>query len=76
MGVANAVHHMALKPEHSISLYPGTGTVDGVLGDHVLLAPAYKMTREDMKTIAELTKAVVEEAFKEVCARCSEGTCR
>lgn len=76
MGVANAVHFTALTPEFSISLYPGIGTVDGVLGDHVLLAPAYTMKKEDMKNIAELTRGSIVRSFEKLCKGCSDGTCR
>jgi hypothetical protein len=75
MGVATAVHYTALSPEFGISLYPGMGTVDGVLGDHVLLAPAYNLTKEDMRTIAELTRGSIVQSFKELCKGCRAGTC-
>jgi adenosylmethionine-8-amino-7-oxononanoate aminotransferase len=32
-------------------VYPGNGTVDGVVGDHVLLAPPYIATAEDISEI-------------------------
>lgn len=76
MGVANAVHYTALTSEFSISLYPGMGTVDGVIGDHVLLAPAYTMTKKDMETIVELTKGSIVKTFEGLCKGCSDGTCQ
>ncbi|MFV0476002.1 MAG: aspartate aminotransferase family protein [Pikeienuella sp.] len=33
--------------------YPGAGTVDGVSGDHVLLAPAYNVTDAELTAIAD-----------------------
>jgi adenosylmethionine-8-amino-7-oxononanoate aminotransferase len=68
LNVANAVHNMGLNPKFGISLYPGTGSMDGVLGDHVLIAPAYGITREEIEGIVELVKGVVEEALREVNA--------
>ncbi len=35
--------HLGMKDPHNISLYPGTGAVDGTLGDHILIAPAYNV---------------------------------
>lgn len=40
--------------------YPFGGTVDGVNGDHVLLAPPYIASRDDLQTIAKLLKASVD----------------
>jgi adenosylmethionine-8-amino-7-oxononanoate aminotransferase len=52
-----------------ISLYPGTGTVDGTLGDHVLIAPAYTSTKEEIKYIALKTREAVDQAFKELSSQ-------
>ncbi|CAK7231308.1 mitochondrial inner membrane protein required for protein import [Sporothrix bragantina] len=35
--------------EKGIAVYPGVGTVDGVVGDHVTLAPAYNATVKEMQ---------------------------
>ena len=44
-------------------MYPGTGTKDGVVGDHVFIAPAYTSTKEEIEEIAVKTKQAVEQAF-------------
>ena len=54
----------ALQPPFSISLYPGTGTADGRRGDHVLLAPAYNVTEEDIRYIVDTTAAAITKFFK------------
>ena len=59
MGVAMGLHQRALQPPYSMSLYPGTGTKDGRSGDHILLAPAYNVTQDDITLIAERTVAVL-----------------
>jgi len=56
---------LGLQPEYSVSIYPGTGTVDGRTGDHVLLAPAYNTTESDIKLIADTTVKVIEDFFAE-----------
>jgi hypothetical protein len=66
---------VGVSPEFGISLYPGTGTVDGIIGDHVLIAPAYGMTKEEIKMVAELTRDVVFAALKGLCAGCSDDSC-
>jgi hypothetical protein len=75
LGVANTVYTVGLSPAHGISLYPGTGTVDGVIGDHAIIAPAYTTTVEEARIIAGLTRNVVFQSMKEVCKGCRDGTC-
>ncbi|KAH6712638.1 aminotransferase class-III [Leptodontidium sp. MPI-SDFR-AT-0119] len=65
LAVANTIFNVGMSSEHGISLYPGQGTVDGVIGDHVLIAPAYGSTREEIKVIAELTRDVVFKALSQ-----------
>ncbi|KIV95196.1 hypothetical protein PV10_02876 [Exophiala mesophila] len=62
--VALRLHEFALQPKYSISLYPGSGSVDGVLGDHVLLAPAFTATREEILKIAQLTRDAIFDFFE------------
>jgi adenosylmethionine-8-amino-7-oxononanoate aminotransferase len=40
--------------------YPFGGTVDGVNGDHVLLAPPYIASRDELRTIASLLAESVD----------------
>ncbi|WYZ35349.1 hypothetical protein EsH8_I_001625 [Colletotrichum jinshuiense] len=65
--VANRMHLMGFK-EFGISLYPGTGTKDGILGDHVLLAPAYTSTSDEIEYIAIKTRDAVRRTFDELGA--------
>lgn len=46
-----------------MSVYPGTGTVDGKRGDHVLIAPAYDATAEEIEHIADVAAQVIEQYF-------------
>ena len=62
--VAMAVHNKGMHPDYSISLYPGTGTADGMVGDHVLLAPAYNISPADVELIVDLTARAVEDVFR------------
>lgn len=49
-----------------MTMYPGSGTVDGKVGDHILLAPAYNVTVEVIELIVRKTAAVIEECFQRV----------
>ncbi|PGH31174.1 hypothetical protein GX50_06053 [[Emmonsia] crescens] len=66
LGIATKIQNTAMTPKYSFSLYAGNGTADGVRGDHVLLAPAYNSTEEDIRTIAGLTIRVISDVFVSV----------
>ena len=48
--------------DFGVAIYPGVATVDGVRGDHVLIAPPYTVTEAQLKHIVE----VVGEAYHAV----------
>ena len=48
--------------ENGVAIYPGAATVDGVRGDHVLLAPPYTVTEEELKRVVD----VVKEAYCDI----------
>jgi len=54
-----------MAEKYSISLYPGTGTADGKYGDHVLLSPAYMVTKADVELIVDRASLVIEDFFAE-----------
>ncbi|KAG9985605.1 hypothetical protein KCU78_g20721, partial [Aureobasidium melanogenum] len=58
--VATNIHEKGLSDPHNITLYPGTGTADGKIGDHILLAPAYNVTAEVIELIVQKTARVIE----------------
>ncbi|PMB71618.1 putative aminotransferase [Beauveria bassiana] len=64
-GIANAVHTTGLM-DAGIMLYPGTGTMDGVSGDHVLVSPVYTSTEEDVGRIVERIQETVDRTFSKV----------
>jgi len=48
--------------------YPGGGTIDGVRGDHVLLAPPYITTEEELQAAVEMLAVSIDAAIAEVRA--------
>lgn len=42
-----------------LTVYPGTGSVDGILGDHLLLAPPYIIGSAEMELLAGLLATAV-----------------
>lgn len=62
--IAQKLHDTAISPPYNMTIYPGTGTVDGVSGDHVIIAPTYIVTKEDIDHIAQTVSDVVHEVFQ------------
>ncbi|KAH7115467.1 pyridoxal phosphate-dependent transferase [Dactylonectria estremocensis] len=50
---------------YGIQVYPGSGTVDGDVGDHIILAPAYNSTRDEIGVIANTVNRLVHDFFSE-----------
>ncbi|KUI60346.1 hypothetical protein VP1G_07526 [Cytospora mali] len=63
--VATGINELALTDPYSIMIYPGTGTADGVNGDHIILAPPYTVTAEDIEHIVQTVWAVIEDYFSQ-----------
>jgi adenosylmethionine-8-amino-7-oxononanoate aminotransferase len=61
--VGLAVQRQAL--ELGVNIYPGGGGIDGVRGDHVLIAPPYTVTAAEIETIT----SVILVAFRLVLSR-------
>ncbi|WP_127904033.1 aspartate aminotransferase family protein [Solirhodobacter olei] len=49
-----------------LMVYPMGGTIDGVRGDHVLLAPPFIVTEEQIDTIANRLSEAVEDALAQI----------
>jgi hypothetical protein len=47
--------------EHGVLTYPTQGCVDGVSGDHILLAPPFIITAEECRTAAQAIASAVEQ---------------
>ena len=61
---ALAIHELGIQEPYSMSIYPGNGTMDGIRGDHVLLAPAYVCTEEEIDLICQKTVQVIIDYFE------------
>lgn len=56
----------AAAQRHGLLCYPGGGTIDGIHGDHVLLAPPYIVTETELESIANLLRLAIDDAVREV----------
>jgi adenosylmethionine-8-amino-7-oxononanoate aminotransferase len=51
LGLAERVRRTAM--EEGLSIYPGTGSVDGTSGDHILIAPPFIITEPQVNELAD-----------------------
>lgn len=56
-------HAIAMQDPYNLSVLPGSGTVDGYYGDHIVLAPAYNVSEEDVRLIVDSTLAAITDFF-------------
>ena len=56
------IHNLARSAafERGLLIYPGGGTADGRSGDHILLAPPYNATDDELETIVRLLGDTLE----------------
>lgn len=52
--------------EAGLMVYPFGGTIDGKNGDHILLAPPYIVTQDDVKMIVERLGIALDQALAEI----------
>lgn len=64
LNVAKRIHITGLSTKWSMSFYPGQGTADGIRGDHIIIAPAYTITSEDVEAIVSTIEGVINEVFE------------
>jgi adenosylmethionine-8-amino-7-oxononanoate aminotransferase len=64
IGIANKISDLAKSSKFNMTVYPGTGTVDGVSGDHIIISPAYTIKKKDAKHIVKVVSAVIHSVFK------------
>ena len=64
--VAQKILDLAISPPFNMTVYPGTGSVDGVRGDHIILAPAYTITKDDVDHIVRVISGVILKVFLEI----------
>jgi len=62
--VAQRIHDLAISPAFDMTVYPGTGSVDGKSGDHVILAPSYLITRKEIDHVVKTFVRVLDHLFE------------
>jgi adenosylmethionine-8-amino-7-oxononanoate aminotransferase len=59
---ANIVDH-GLQEPYCIAVYPGSGTVDGVNGDHIIISPPFNSTAAEIDDIVTRFHKLITDYF-------------
>ncbi len=54
--------------ERDVYTYPGSGSVDGIAGDHLMLAPPLTVSEESVETIGRAVVEAVDAVTADVAA--------
>ena len=57
--IGQRIQHKAL--ENGVASYPGFGTIDGLSGDHILIAPSYDITQDQIDVMVQKVAASIIE---------------
>ena len=66
LAVAMAVHNEGITQAPGIMLYPGIGSADGLRGDHIIIAPPYNVTNEEIEMIVAAASSAVKSVFERI----------
>ncbi|KAL7904960.1 pyridoxal phosphate-dependent transferase [Trichoderma velutinum] len=54
VGFGAQIHQRAF--DLGVAVYPGVGTVDGIVGDHIILAPPFNISENELETIISILR--------------------
>ena len=57
--IGQKIQHNALV--NGLAIYPGFGTIDGLSGDHILIAPSYDITQDQVNVMVQQVAASIIE---------------
>ncbi|KAI1212250.1 PLP-dependent transferase [Annulohypoxylon truncatum] len=61
--IAHRVHQTALSAPHNLAVYYGQGCAGEGRGDHIMIMPAYNVTRDVVEMIVDRFVAVMDDVF-------------
>ena len=62
-GVAFNMAMMGLTKPYCIAVYPGSGTADGIAGDHIIISPPYNTTASEINEIVNRVDQLIKGYF-------------
>ena len=64
--IAPSIQKLAFSFPHNMTIYQATGTVDGVYGDHIMIAPSFLVTYKDIDHIVDVLSIVIRKTFEKI----------
>lgn len=61
--VASELAALGFDKKYAVAIYPGSGTMDGVAGDHFIIAPAYNVTEAEIDEIVDRVGRLISDFF-------------
>ncbi|KAF2642141.1 aminotransferase-like protein [Massarina eburnea CBS 473.64] len=61
--IAERIRAMGTTDPYRIFTYPGTGSADGFKGDHLIIAPPFNVTEDQIKYIVKQVTALIKDFF-------------
>jgi adenosylmethionine-8-amino-7-oxononanoate aminotransferase len=52
-----------MMPKYQMCVYPGTGSNDGVAGDHIIIAPPYNISEKELRLMVKKIALVIHDFF-------------
>jgi adenosylmethionine-8-amino-7-oxononanoate aminotransferase len=65
--IAMEISELGLTERYGIAVYPGTGTVDGNVGDHIIIAPPFNVTEADIEFVVKTVRKLIGDYFAAKC---------
>ena len=59
-----AVYNRGISQAPGVMAYPGTGSADGLKGDHLIISPPYNITSENIDLIVRAVEKAVTDTFE------------
>ena len=61
--VALAISELGLTQKYGIGVYPGSGSADGIRGDHIIISPAFNVRKDEVEWIVDTVGRLVNDFF-------------
>jgi len=63
--VAMEICEKGLSKEYLVNVYPGSGSADGIRGDHIIISPAFNIRSDEVEWLVETIGRLVDDYFAE-----------
>jgi len=64
--IAQEIVSLAISSKFNMTIYPGTGTYDGIKGDHIIIAPPFTITKKEIDYIVNALLLIINEVFNKI----------